>query len=332
VTIIQLVKAEGFSIDPLTPARHVLASHIAALNSVADKLDLRLVLIAEQVAACKGQVIFTGVGKSAIAARKISASFSSHSIAATFMHAGDALHGDLGIIRPIDIVFVISASGTTTELVPIVTHARNVGAKTVAITVNVGEIVPSKCDYVIAIPDGEEGCAFGIAPFASTIATIAIGDALTVLAAEKMSFSRSDMAILHPGGHIGRQLAPIGDMMLCGDRLPMVQGDCSTQSAIDEMSAKGLGVTAVVDERRQLLGLITDGDLRRHFGMLEGATAAQIMTPSPLCIHEQLDRHAALTLMRRHRVDILPVVESDGSTLIGMVHLQDILRSGIVVS
>ncbi len=332
MSVTQIAEAAHLSADPLTPARHVLASHIAALKTVAATLDIRLVQLAALVAACKGQVIFTGVGKSAIAARKISASFSSHSIASTFMHAGDALHGDLGIIRSGDIVFAISASGASTELIPIITHAGKVGAKTVAITSNTGEAIPSRCDYVIAIPDGEEGCAYGIAPFASTVATIAIGDALTVLAAEKMAFSRADMAVLHPGGHIGRQLAPIGDMMQCGDRIPMVQSDCSTQTVIAEMSAKALGVTAVVDSRRKLLGLITDGDLRRHFDILDGAMAAQIMTPSPLCIDEQLDRHAALALMRRHRVDILPVVASDGTTLIGMIHLQDILRSGIVLS
>jgi arabinose-5-phosphate isomerase len=317
--------------DPLSSARRVLSSHISALQNVAAGLDSRLLTLAAQIAACRGQVIFSGIGKSAIAARKISASFSSHDIAATFMHASDALHGDLGVVRADDILIAITVSGATAELLPVISRANHIGAKTVAITANPGSVLSRQCDTVIAIPAGTEGCAFGIAPFASTLATIAIGDALTVLAAERMAFSRSAMAALHPGGHIGRQLAPVGDHMTCGGRVPTVGPDSTISDIIAEISAKGLGVTAVVNEASRLIGLITDGDLRRHFGDLPGACAASIMTASPVSVLATTDLHSALALMRSHRVDILPVVFGDEAKLVGMIHLQDILRSGIMI-
>jgi arabinose-5-phosphate isomerase len=247
------------------------------------------------------------------------------------LHAGDALHGNLGVIRHDDILVAISVSGKSVELLPIIHYAQKVGAETVAISANSDEIVPRICDHVISIPRSDEGCAFGIAPFASTMATIAIGDALTVLAAERLQFSRTSMAELHPGGHIGQQLTPISETMICGARMPMVDPACSIAEIITEITAKGLGVTTIVDDQRRLLGLITDGDLRRQYDALQNQTAESIMTKQPLRVDVNIDRHAAMVLMRNHRVNILPVVGNDGITLVGLVHLQDLLRSGTIL-
>jgi len=314
--------------DMLSPAKKVVRSHIAALEQLLDCLNDDLAKLAIRVADCRGRVILTGIGKSGIAARKIAASLAARDVAATFMHGADALHGDLGMVRAGDILIAISISGASAELLYVVRHARSIGAETVAITAAPDEVVPVACDHVIPIPAIDTACDFGIAPFSSTISSIAVGDALTLLVAREIAFSRNQFARLHPAGQIGRRITPVGDLMCVGDDIPKAGPEAPIEQVIAEASRTGAGACAIVDQAGRLLGIVTDGDIRRHF--VDGAvgTASTIMTADPVKVTADSDQHEAFAIMRGHRISIMPVVAEDGETLVGMLNIQDMLQAG----
>ena len=314
--------------DMLSPAKNVLRSHIVALEQLLDGLDDTLLKLAIRIAACRGRVILTGIGKSGIAARKIAASLAARDVAATFMHGADALHGDLGMVRADDIVIAITISGASSELLYVIRHARSIGAETVAITAAPDEAVSASCDHVIAIPALDTACDFGIAPFSSTIASIAVGDALTMLVAREIAFSRNQFARLHPAGRIGGRFLSVCELMLQDDALPMVGPDAPVEQVIAEASRTGIGACAVVDANRMLLGIVTDGDIRRHFLDGSESPASGIMTADPVTVGADTDQHDAFAIMRGHRIAVLPVMAADGRTLVGMLNIQDMLQAG----
>jgi arabinose-5-phosphate isomerase len=314
--------------DMLSPAKKVLRSHIDALEQLLASLDDGLLKLAIRIADCRGRVILTGIGKSGIAARKIAASLAARDVAATFMHGADALHGDLGMVRADDIVVAITISGASSELLYVTRHARSIGAATVAITAVPDEVVPASCDHVVAIPALDTACDFGIAPFSSTISSIAVGDALTMLVAREIAFSRNQFARLHPAGRIGRRFRSVRELMLSGEDLPTVGPDAPVERVIAEASRTGAGACVVVDGDERLLGIVTDGDIRRHF--LDGteSRAAGLMTADPIKVGDDADQHDAFAIMRGHRIAALPVVGADGRTLVGLLNIQDMLQAG----
>ncbi|CAN5280426.1 KpsF/GutQ family sugar-phosphate isomerase [soil metagenome] len=315
--------------DCLDEARDVIGAGLDALTALRDGLDTRLLVAVDHIARCNGRVVLLGMGKSAIAARKIAATLCSLGTPSHFLHAADALHGDLGAIAPGDVLVAISVSGATREIAPVIAYAQSQGVFVIAITAAAASPVARQSDLLLPIPALREGCLHNIAPMASTIATLALGDCLAVLVARAQQFSRRDVAALHPAGKIGQRLRPIAQIMHGGDRVPVVSADATMAEVVAEISAKGFGITAVIDARSgDLLGAITDGDLRRHFADRDRAIARDLMSADPVSLDEDEDVDRALDLMRQHRLSALFVTTRQARSVGGIVHIQDLLRSG----
>jgi arabinose-5-phosphate isomerase len=315
--------------DWIDEAKEVITAQIETLIALRDGLDQRLLVAVDRVARCEGRVVTLGIGKSAIAARKIAATMCSLGTPAHFLHAADALHGDMGAIASKDVILAISVSGETREILPAVDHAQRHGAFVIAISGNIGSAIARASDLSLPIPALTEGGTLNIAPLASTIATLALGDCIAVLASHTRQFSRRDMAALHPAGSIGLRLRPVAQIMHGGERVPLVGADARATEVVAEISAKGFGITAVIDTvGGELLGAITDGDLRRHFNELKQLRARDLMSAHPVSLGDDEDVDRALELMREHRLSALFVTSSGTGQVRGIVHIQDLLRSG----
>jgi len=279
----------------------------------------------------KGRVIVTGIGKSAIIASKIVATLNSTGTPAIFMHAADAIHGDLGMIQSDDIVICISKSGNTPEIKVLVPLLKRRGSKLVALVSNKDSYLAEHSDFVLNATINEEACPNNLAPTTSTTVHLAMGDALAVCLLELRNFSKEDFARYHPGGSLGKQLYLKVEDVFSNNQLPMVRMDTSLRDVILEISSKRLGATAVVDQHKNLLGIITDGDLRR---MLQKESdialikAADIMTHTPRSIDKNEFAVKALQVMQENSISQLVV--KDGSKVAGFIHLHDLLKEGIV--
>ena len=279
----------------------------------------------------KGRVVVTGIGKSAIIANKIVATLNSTGTPAVFMHAADAIHGDLGMIQSNDIVICLSKSGNTPEIKVLVPLLKRRGFKLVALVSNTKSFLAEQADFVLNATIGEEACPNNLAPTTSTTAHLALGDALAICLLELRNFGSQDFAQVHPGGALGKQLYLKVSDLLVGHQLPSVLAQASLKDVILEISSKRLGATAVVDNQGKLLGIVTDGDLRR---MLEKYTniadvkAENIMTRTPKSIDQSEFAVAALAMMQQH--SITQLVAMDGERVVGFVHMHDLLREGIV--
>lgn len=314
--------------DLLATAHRLLRAEQRALGLLTDGLDERLIVAAGALAGCGGRVLTSGIGKSGIVARKLAATLCSLDAPAQFLHAADALHGDLGAVRSGDIVVAVSVSGAGRELLRVVEHARQVGAVAVAITAAPNAPLGRICDHVLLIPAGDEGSGDYAAPMASTIASIALADALALLVAQLRGHRRGAMHALHPAGDLGRQLRPVREIMIGGDRIPLVRADATGAEVVHEITAKGQGIVGVVDGRGLLIGTISDGDIRRHALDVVQSTARALMSDHPVSVDATADVAQALDRMRTHRISTLFVV--DGGRATGLVHIQDLLRAGIL--
>ncbi|MBX9449967.1 MAG: KpsF/GutQ family sugar-phosphate isomerase [Taibaiella sp.] len=279
----------------------------------------------------KGRVVISGIGKSAIIAQKITATLNSTGTPALFMHAADAIHGDLGMIQEEDVVIIISKSGESPEIKALVPLIRNFGNKIIAISGHPGSYLSQQADYLLDTTVEKEACPNNLAPTTSTTAQMVMGDALAICLLHLKGFTASDFARFHPGGSLGKRMyLSVSDLMRSND-LPVVPADAPLKTVILEISGKRLGATAVLDEARKLAGIITDGDLRR---MLESdrdvttVTAEQIMTASPKSVSSQTLAVEALQILKEFNITQLPVV--DEGNYVGMVHLHDIVREGII--
>jgi arabinose-5-phosphate isomerase len=279
----------------------------------------------------KGRLVLTGIGKSAIVAQKIVATLNSTGTPALFLHAADAIHGDLGMIRPDDTVLCISKSGETPEIKVLAPLVKNFGNPLIAMTANPSSTLARLGDYVLLTPIAQEADPNNLAPTASTTAQMALGDALAVALLAERGFSSEDFAKFHPGGALGKQLyLRVRDLYLQHER-PAVGPDATVQEVILEMSSKRLGATAVLDQGGQLLGIVTDGDLRR---MIQRGSdfihlkATEILSPNPKTIAPDAMAVDALALMRLHSISQLIVMENGKYE--GMIHLHDLLREGLI--
>ncbi len=314
--------------DLLATAHRLLRAEQRALGLLADGLDDRLIAAAGALAGCGGRVLTSGIGKSGIVARKLAATLCSLDAPAQFLHAADALHGDLGAVRSGDVVVAVSVSGASRELLRVVEHARQVGAAAVAITAAPNAPLGRICDPVLPIPAGDEGSGDFAAPMASTIASIALADALALLVAQLRGHRRGAMYALHPAGDLGRQLRPVREIMVGGDRIPLVPADATGAEVVREITAKGQGIVGVVDGQGLLIGTISDGDIRRRALDVAKSSARDLMSDHPVSVDTTADVAQALDRMRMHRISTLFVV--DGGRATGLIHIQDLLRAGIL--
>jgi arabinose-5-phosphate isomerase len=318
--------------DALTHARRVLAVEIAGLVAVRERLDARFERAVELLAGCRGKVVVTGIGKSGLICRKIAATLSSTGTAATFLHAAEAVHGDFGIVGRGDVVLALSHSGEVDEVIRLLPLIKRHDLPLIAITGAPRSSLARAADVVLDASVPEEACPLGLAPTASTTAALALGDALAVAVFARNGFTESDFAALHPAGSLGRRLLKVADLMRTGTALPAVAPDTPLADVVLEITQKRLGVTAVVDARGELAGIITDGDLRRGLqrrGAIERLTAAELMTARPKTIEPNALAARALAEMERHNITSLCVVGPGSRTPLGIVHLHDILQAGV---
>jgi len=312
-------------------ARQVLLNESRAIENLTNFIDDNFEACVNAIYSAKGRVVITGVGKSAIIANKIVATLNSTGTPSLFMHAADAIHGDLGMIQKEDIVICISKSGNTPEIKVLVPLLKRRGSKLVALISNTNSYLSQQADFVLNATIAEEACPHNLAPTTSTTAHLALGDALAVCLLELRNFSSQDFAEYHPGGALGKQLYLKVSDIYTHNELPMVFPDTSVHDSILEISGKRLGCTAVVDNAQRLLGVITDGDLRRMLQKnsdISKLKAADIMTTSPKRIEKDEYAVKALHLMQNNNITQLVVM--DGEKLIGFVHLHDLLKEGIV--
>lgn len=320
-------------INTLSIARQTIRIEADALLALAESLDdtADFQACVEAIAASPGRLVITGIGKSAIVAQKITATLNSTGTPALFLHAADAIHGDLGMIRQYDLVMCISKSGETAEIKVLVPLLKNFGNPLIAMTANRQSTLARQADFVLWTPVDQEADPNNLAPTASTTSQMALGDALAVALLAYKGFSPGDFAKFHPGGALGKQLyLRVRDLCLLHER-PEVGPEAGLNEVIHEISSKRLGATAVLEEDGQLLGIITDGDLRRMLergGDFSHMRARDILTPHPKSIDPAALAVDALALLRQHSITQLVVLE-DGKYL-GMVHLHDLVREGLV--
>ena len=277
----------------------------------------------------KGRAVLTGVGKSAIIAQKIAATFNSTGTPALFMHAADALHGDLGMVQPPDVVICLSKSGETPEIKTLIPIIKSRGNVLVAMVGNPSSFLANRADYILNTEITREACPHNLAPTASTIAQMAMGDALAMSILQLRGFSAQDFGQFHPGGMLGKQMFLQVENIYTQNNRPSVSLNASIRQVIVEISAHRLGATAVLDADNSLLGIITDGDLRRAFGTYEALDqlcAANLMTPTPRVISADALAKDALNMMQTHKVSQLIVMKNEQYA--GMIHLHDLLREG----
>jgi arabinose-5-phosphate isomerase len=312
-------------------AQDVLMNESRAIQNLVQFIDNDFEACVRQIYSAKGRVVITGVGKSAIIANKIVATLNSTGTPALFMHAADAIHGDLGMIQKDDIVICISKSGNTPEIKVLVPLLKRRGSKLVALVSNTNSYLSQQADYTLNATIAEEACPHNLAPTTSTTAHMAMGDALAVCLLELRDFSSRDFAEYHPGGALGKQLYLKVSDIYTQHQLPAVAPDAGLKEVILEISSKRLGCTSVTDGNKILLGIITDGDLRRMLEKgidLNSIKASEIMTRNPKNIEKDEFAVKALQIMQQNNITQLVVM--DGKSVTGFIHLHDLLKEGIV--
>lgn len=318
----------------ITAARASIITERDALDRLAQGLDEPELMDAFAAAVSliertRGRVIVTGVGKSGIIARKIAATLSSTGTPALFLHAGDASHGDLGMVMPSDVMLALSWSGESDELPNVFSYCRRIGVPVMVITANATSRAAEAADVCLTLPKVTEACPNRLAPTSSAIVQLALGDALAVALLDRGGFSRGDFRALHPSGLLGGQLRPLADVMTTGEAVPRVVETATVLEAAVEMTRKRFGCTAVVNAEGRLVGAFTDGDLRRS--LLHGGPNDPIsrhMTGQPQVASDDMLASQALGLLAERRISVLYVVR--GEELAGIIHLQDLLSAGVM--
>jgi arabinose-5-phosphate isomerase len=313
-------------------ARKVLRTEAAAIMGLVDRIDDTFERAVELLYECRGRVIVTGMGKSGIICRKIAATLSSTGTSAWFLHPAEAIHGDLGAIREDDVMLALSHSGETDELLRLLESVRRIGARVIALTGNAKSTLARAADVTLDCGIAEEACPMNLVPTASTTAALAMGDALAMTLLVRRGFREDQFASLHPGGKIGRRLMRVENAMHSGDSAPVVLTTTPIPDVIHEMSSKRLGMTCVVDARRRLVGVLTDGDLRRLMSRTANVltlTADDGMTPNPITIRRELLAVEALKIMEMHKITSIVVVDDHGFVE-GVVHLHDLWRTQMI--
>ncbi len=312
-------------------AREVLTTEAEAILRLRDRLDESFESVVALLADCHGRVVWTGMGKSGIVCRKLAATMASTGTPALFLHPAEAIHGDLGMVASGDVVVAISNSGETEELVNLLAFLKRLGTPLIAITSNPGSTLAGHADLHLNLAVDREACPYNLAPTASTTAALALGDALAMAVSVRKGFKPEDFARLHPGGKLGKHLLKVEELMHRDEQVPRVAADTSMKDVIYEMSRKGLGITTVQDGEGSLLGVITDGDLRR---LMESdpdplrRSASDVMHPGGVTIDPSSLATAALRLLETRRITSL-VVADPIKKVVGVLHLHDLWGVGL---
>jgi arabinose-5-phosphate isomerase len=316
----------------LEDARRVLRIEAQALSGLARRLDRTFVRAVEAMLRCRGRVVVTGLGKSGVIGQKLAATLASTGTPAAFLHAADAVHGDLGMVLPADVVLAISNSGETDELVQLLPHFRRLGTFLIALVGNRRSTLARNADLVLDVSVRREACPLGLAPTASTTAVLAMGDALAVSLLNRRGFRPEDFARLHPGGALGKSLIHVKDIMHTGAKVPRLGPEVRLERAIAEMTRKRFGCVGIVDPGGRLLGIFTDGDLRRLLGRANAVphlTVGRVMTKRPVVARGDDLAVRAMKLMQDRRIFVLLVTDAR-QRLIGILHFLDLLDAGVI--
>jgi len=314
--------------DAVLVGQRVILGEADALRALSDHLGESFAKAVETVFSAKGRVVCTGMGKSGHVARKIAATLASTGTSAMFVHPAEASHGDLGMIGPDDVVLALSKSGAGRELSDTLVYAKRFSIPLIAMTAVADSQLGLAADILLLLPDAPEATAEVSAPTTSTTLQIALGDALAVALLERRGFTASDFRVFHPGGKLGSMLRTVGDLMHGDQELPLVAADAPMPAALLVMSEKRFGAAGVLDPSGHLIGLITDGDLRRHMDGLLDHRADEVMTQAPLTIGPGALAAEALKVMNERRITVLFVVDSGRP--VGILHVHDLLRAGII--
>jgi arabinose-5-phosphate isomerase len=319
--------------DYIEFAREVIRLEAGAVSAMADHLDESFNEAVESILACEGRVIVSGMGKSGLIGRKITATFNSTGISSFFLHPAEAVHGDLGLIRPDDILMLISKSGQLEELDTILAAAKRLGVKIIVLGGTIGSSLHEKADIYLDCSVETEACPNNLVPTSSTTAALVMGDALAVALLKARNFSAQDMAMYHPGGSIGRRLLKhVSEFHHSGDAVPLVAADAPMAEMILAMTGKRLGCVLMTDDDNRPAGIFTDGDLRRLLEKgqsIRRLKATDVMIRNPKTISQDAILDAALALMERHSITQLATVDSHGR-LVGVIHLHDLLKAKLV--
>lgn len=310
--------------------KRLLELEAEVILKVRDGLEKEIEEAARICYSCKGRVIVTGLGKSGIIGRKIAGTLSAIGISSYFVHASEAAHGDLGVVTEDDVVIAISKSGRTEELLCIVPQLKRLGVKLIVVTSDKNSPLAEQANLVVPIPVEREGEPFGIIPTTSSVAVLAFGDALAVMLMKMCGFDKSKLAVVHPAGNIGKMLKPVNEIMHKGKEIPIVDESATLMSAIIEMTSKKLGVTLIARNENKLVGIYTDGDIRRTLQRnpqenLLQRKVIEFATLNPKTIGPTVIVEEAIYIMEKNKITSLPVVDPD-NTILGIVHLHDLLQ------
>ena len=316
-------------------ARRVLQIEGEAILNLIDQVDENFDCAVELISRCKGKVVLTGIGKSGLVGKKIASTLASTGTPAFFLHPAEGIHGDLGMLSPKDIIMIVSNSGETEEIIQLTPILKRMNIKMIVMTGNHNSSIASQADVIINTSVREEACQWGLVPTASTTAALAMGDALAVAILEKKGFKEEEFAILHPGGALGKRLLlQVKDIMHRGESIPWVTENTLMKDTLLEMTSKRLGVTAVVDKRKNLTGVFTDGDLRRalekHDDLLN-KKVSEVMMMNPKRIRDDALAVQALQMMEEYAITSLFVFKGKRrNRAVGIVHMHDLLKEGII--
>jgi arabinose-5-phosphate isomerase len=322
-------------ISVLNRAKRVFEIEADAILRLGERLDDSFLKAVDIILACTGKVIVTGIGKSGLVSKKIASTFACSGTPAFFLHPSEGMHGDIGMISPDDVVIAVSNSGETDELLLLLPIIKRRGLPLIVMTGNTDSVLARNGSVVLDVGVKEEACSLGLVPTASTAATMAMGDALAVAVLDRKGFREEDFALLHPGGALGKKLLlTVEDLMHVNDAIPLVDEHDSMKVSLIEMTSKRLGVTGVCDAQGALVGIITDGDLRRALERtadILATKAKEVMTPSPKTILKTELAATAVRIMEKHSITSLFVLHTPASQKVaGIIHLHDILRAGVV--
>lgn len=314
----------------LTEASRVFAYEIEGLQALSGSLDGQFVRAIDILMHVKGRTILTGMGKSGHIAVKIGATLSSTGQTSLFVHPAEASHGDLGMITPQDAVIALSNSGETAELHNVVSYTRRFEIPLIGITSRPNSTLAKVCDVALILPEVTEACPMGLAPTTSTTMMLALGDAIAMCLLNLRNFSPNEFQTFHPGGNLGARLSRVRDYMHMGQSIPLIGHMTIMSDALIEMTQKGFGCVGVLDTQEQIIGIITDGDLRRHLSpdMLR-QKAYEVMSHDPLLIDENTLMEQALKILNDHKVTCLFITKEDTLKPVGIIHIHDLLRAGI---
>ena len=313
-------------------AREVIEAEAAAISGLLERIDETFEKAVEMLASCQGRVVLTGMGKSGLICRKIAATLSSTGLPAFFLHPAEAIHGDVGMVGPEDIVIALSNSGETEELLRLMEMLKRMGVPLISLTGGMQSSLARHSDIVLNVGVAREACPMNLVPTASTTAALAMGDALAMCVMEKRGFKAEDFARLHPGGKLGKKLMKVAEIMRVGDAVPIVFINTAMKDVIYEMSKKSLGITAVLDLDRRVVGVISDGDLRRHLehdGALLSRKAEDCMTTDPKTVSAQELATTALNIMEQKKITSLLVLDEQ-RRIQGIIHLHDLWRTEMI--